>query len=47
MGGGELEVLPEVTWLYTCKTDAEIRPESFVIAHSALVKSFSIVENSL
>ncbi|BAY73349.1 hypothetical protein NIES23_61770 (plasmid) [Trichormus variabilis NIES-23] len=35
-----------VTWLYICKTDAEIRPESFAIAHSALVKSFSIVENS-
>ncbi|MBN3877026.1 hypothetical protein [Nostoc sp. JL23] len=35
-----------ITWLYICKTDAEIRPESFAIAHSALVKSFSIVENS-
>ncbi|WP_392476611.1 hypothetical protein [Nostoc sp. C110] len=26
--------------------NAEIRPESFAIAHSDLVKSFSIVENS-
>jgi hypothetical protein len=42
----QLGVKPEVTWLYICKTDAEIRPESFAIAHSALVKSFSIVENS-
>ena len=24
---------------YICKTDAEIRPESFALAHSALVKS--------
>jgi hypothetical protein len=43
----QLGVKPEVTWLYICKTNAEIRPESFAIAHSALVKSFSIVENSL
>jgi len=43
----QLGVKPEVTWLYIRKTDAEIRLESFALAHSAFVKSFSIVENSL
>ncbi|MBD1838007.1 hypothetical protein H6F78_00205 [Coleofasciculus sp. FACHB-64] len=39
----QLGVKPEVTWLYICKTDAEIRPESFAIAFWAAVqKSCSI-----